>query len=199
MKKSNLLALCCMCLCLSLLSACYSENTVSSNTTHSTDLIIEETIPQTQTNTDEENSSNDYLIPDFSLSTSDNLQVSLSDYRGSVVVLNFWASWCPPCKNELKDFEQLHYKYADSNDVNLFLLNQIDGQRETAEKGDKYLSDNGFPFFNLHDNGEVGWGIFGLQSIPATVVIDSDGMLFDYVLGQTDFETVNNMIQEALK
>ncbi|WRS26439.1 TlpA disulfide reductase family protein [Oscillospiraceae bacterium MB08-C2-2] len=137
------------------------------------------------------------LVPDFTVQANNGESVSLSSYAGKVVVLNFWASWCPPCKAEMPDFQILHDELADSEEVVLLLLNQTDGQRETKEKADKYLADNSHTFMNLYDTGEVGFGIFGIQSIPTTVVIDKEGRLSDFVLGKTDLATVKQMIEEA--
>ena len=121
----------------------------------------------------------------------------MSDYAGKVVILNFWASWCPPCKEEMPEFQELNRQLEDSEEAVLLMLNQTDGQRETKEKAEKYLTDNEFDFLNLYDQGEVGYEIFGVSRIPTTVVIDKEGRLSDYVLGMTDYDTVMEMIEEA--
>lgn len=137
------------------------------------------------------------IVPDFTLESNAGRLISLSDYAGKIVVLNFWASWCPPCRAEMKDFQKLATDLADSEDVILLMLNQTDGQRETKEKADKYLNDNGFEFLNLYDHGLVGNGIFGLPGIPTTVVIDKEGRLSGYVVGQTTYQTVIQLIEGA--
>jgi peroxiredoxin len=134
------------------------------------------------------------LLPDFTLEANNGKNVSLSDYAGKVVVLNFWASWCPTCKEEMPQFQKLHDQLKDSHEAVLLMLNQTDGQRETKEKANNYLADNGFDFLNLYDTGEVGYAIFGINGIPTTVVIDKDGRLSDYVMGMTDCNTVIKMI-----
>lgn len=137
------------------------------------------------------------IVPDFTLEANNGDEVSLSDYAGKVVVLNFWASWCPPCKNEMPDFQKLHDELKDSEEVVLLMLNQTDGQRETKEKADAFLSGNSYTMLNLYDEGQVGFSIFGIQSLPTTVVLDKEGRLSDYVLGMTDYNTVAKMIEEA--
>ncbi|MEA4892701.1 MAG: TlpA disulfide reductase family protein [Peptococcaceae bacterium] len=137
------------------------------------------------------------LVPDFTLEANNGEEVSLSDYAGKVVILNFWASWCPPCKEEMPEFQELNRQLEDSEEAVLLMLNQTDGQRETKEKAEKYLTDNEFDFLNLYDQGEVGYEIFGVSRIPTTVVIDKEGRLSDYVLGMTDYDTVMEMIEEA--
>ncbi len=136
------------------------------------------------------------LVPDFVLDSNEG-QISLSDYAGRVVVLNFWASWCPPCRAEMSEFEKLHKHLADSDEAVLLMLNQIDGRRETVKTGTAYLAENGFTFLNLYDYGQVGGAIFGLPGIPTTVVIDKEGYLSSYVVGPTTFQTVMDMIEGA--
>ncbi|MFV0411660.1 MAG: TlpA family protein disulfide reductase [Oscillospiraceae bacterium] len=136
-------------------------------------------------------------VPDFTLQANNGEEVSLSDYRGKVVILNFWASWCPPCKEEMPAFQQLQEEYAGSEDTVLLMLNQTDGQRETKEKADQYLADNEYTFLNLYDTGEVGGAIFGLTGIPATVIVDTEGNLAGYTLGATTYEKVVQMAEGA--
>ncbi len=151
------------------------------------------------TDTSEENGTNEEkpLVPDFTLKSSEGEEVSLSDYAGKVVVLNFWASWCPPCKKEMPDFQKLYDELAESEDTVLLMLNQTDGKRETEKKADNYIEEEGLTFPILYDTGEVGGSIFGINSIPTTVVIDREGRLSDYVLGRTEYQKVAQMIEEA--
>jgi cytochrome c biogenesis protein CcmG, thiol:disulfide interchange protein DsbE len=137
------------------------------------------------------------LVPDFTLKSSEGEEISLSDYSGKVVVLNFWASWCPPCKEEMPEFQKLYDELAESEDAVLLMLNQTDGQRETEKKANSYIEEEGLTFPILYDTGEVGGSIFGINSIPTTVVIDKEGRLSDYVLGRTEYSKVAQMIEEA--
>lgn len=137
------------------------------------------------------------LVPDFTLKSSEGEEVTLSDYAGKVVVLNFWASWCPPCKEEMPEFQKLYDELSESEDAVLLMLNQTDGQRETEKKANNYIEEEGLTFPILYDTGEVGGSIFGINSIPTTVVIDREGRLSDYVLGRTEYSKVAQMIEEA--
>lgn len=137
------------------------------------------------------------LVPDFTLRTKDGEEVSLSDYKGKIVVLNFWASWCPPCRLEMPEFQKLHDEFEQADEVVLLLLNQIDGSRETTKTGTSYLEKNKHTMINLFDQGMVGAGIFGIPGLPTTVVIDKDGYLSSYVVGATTKATVEKMIEEA--
>lgn len=137
------------------------------------------------------------LVPNFTLMSNRGEPVSLSDYAGKVVVLNFWASWCPPCRAEMPDFQRLHEELEETGEAVLLMLNQIDGFRETVASGEKYLTDNGFTFLNLHDDGTVGGRIFGLPGIPVTVVIDPDGYMDNYIIGPASYAAVKHLIEEA--
>jgi len=136
-------------------------------------------------------------VQDFALVGSGGETVRLSDFRGKVVILNFWASWCPPCRAEMPEFQELHEELQESKDAVLLLLNQIDGRRETAETGAKYLADNKLTMTNLLDFGTVGTQIFGVPGLPTTVVIDADGQLASYVAGATNKATVKAMVEAA--
>ncbi|NMB20018.1 MAG: TlpA family protein disulfide reductase [Firmicutes bacterium] len=136
------------------------------------------------------------LVPDFALVSTANETIRLSDYRGQIVVLNFWASWCPPCRAEMPEFQELHDQFTESGEAVLLLLNQIDRQ-ETVEKGKEYLKSNNYTMTNLLDYGAVGRQIFGIPGLPTTVVIDAEGYLASYVVGATTKETVLQMIEDA--
>ncbi len=134
-------------------------------------------------------------VPDFELTSMDGETYTLSDYTGKTVVLNFWASWCPPCKAEMPDFQELHDNYAEEDVVPL-MLNQTFG-RETKADADKFIEENEYTFPVLYDYGEVGYSIFGVQSYPTTVVINSEGYLSGFVIGMTDYDAVVKLIEEA--
>lgn len=137
------------------------------------------------------------LVPDFALVNSAGETFRLSDYRGQIVVLNFWASWCPPCRAEMPEFQELHTEFEESGEAVLFLLNQIDGRQETAKKGTEYLESNNLTMTNLLDYGSVGRQIFGIPGLPTTVVVDAEGYMSGYVVGATTKATVLQMVEEA--
>ncbi len=115
--------------------------------------------------------------PDFTLLNSDGDEVSLSDYKGQAVVLNFWASWCPPCKSEMPSFDKLSNKYETDGDVVFLMINLTDGRKETIETATQYLADNGFTLNVVFDTEGDAAGKYGISSIPATYLIDKDGYI----------------------
>ena len=98
--------------------------------------------------TTQENNEQATLAPDFTAYDENGNQVSLSDYRGKPVVLNFWATWCYYCKEEMPDFNKAYGVYPD---VQFLMVNATDGVQETKEKAMQYVKDEGFNFPVLYD------------------------------------------------
>jgi len=82
--------------------------------------------------------------PDFRVFDASGKEVRLSDFKGEVVVLNFWASWCPPCKEEMPYFQKAYEQYGDR--VKFMMLDLVDGSRETKATGQKFIADNKYTF-----------------------------------------------------
>ena len=124
--------------------------------------------------------------PDFSVADSDGNSVKLSDIlkNGKPVVLNFWASWCPPCRGEMPEFEQV-FKERGS-EVQFMMVNLTDGQRETKEIAMQYVSAQGFTFPVYFDLNQEGSAAYISRYIPATYFIDKDGYIVSSREGQID-------------
>ncbi len=93
--------------------------------------------------TTQENNEQAALAPDFTVYDVNGNEVSLSDYKGKPVVLNFWATWCYYCKEEMPDFNKAYKEYPD---VQFLMVNATDGVQETKEKAMQYVKDEGFDF-----------------------------------------------------
>lgn len=111
--------------------------------------------------------------PDFTVFDAEGNKVKLSDFKGKPIVLNFWASWCPPCKVEMPYFNETYAEVKDS--IVFVMVDMVDGQRETKEKGQRYIADQGYSFpvyFDLEQDAAYNYGI---SSIPTTFFIDAEG------------------------
>jgi thiol-disulfide isomerase/thioredoxin len=121
---------------------------------------------------------------DFALSSLGNANVKLSEYRGKVVFLNFWATWCPPCRSEMPSMERLYLKLKAGG---LEIL-AVDLQ-EPKDTVQKFVRDNGITFTVLLDTaGGVG-GDWGAQSIPTTYLIDRKGGILARAIGGREWDS----------
>ncbi len=112
--------------------------------------------------------------PDFTALDGDGNEVRLHDYKGTPVVLNFWASWCGQCQSEIPIFDKVSQEYPEDELVFL-MVDLVDGFRETMEKGKKYVEDKGFTFKVLYDTKQEAAYSYGVRYIPSTLFIDKDG------------------------
>lgn len=126
--------------------------------------------------------------PDFTVTDIDGNEVKLSDFLGKLVVLNFWASWCSPCKREMPHFDKVFLDVKD--DVQFLMVDLVDGKRETVKKGNEYITDSGYSFPVYFDTAQEAANAYGIMSIPTTVFIDSDGYVITGYQGTIDEEII---------
>ena len=120
--------------------------------------------------------------PEFSLSTLDQQPINLSDYKGKVVVLNFWATYCIPCRIEMPSLEKLSQKYKD-NDVSVVAIS-LD---EDKEKAIKMLVNRMNLTFPIALEGQASGDDYQVSVLPVTYIIGKDGLLLGRVVGDRDW------------
>ncbi len=108
--------------------------------------------------------------PDFTLKSSSGKNLKLSEHRGEVVLLNFWASWCGPCRKEMPYLEQIQEKYADYG----FTVMGVNVE-EDSSKAKKMLKDIPVTFPILFDTSNSASKAYKVSAMPTTVIIDRDG------------------------
>lgn len=113
------------------------------------------------------------IAPDFIVTSTNGERVKLSDYKGKPVVINFWATWCPPCKAELPYFEQMYKEYG--GDVEFMMINLTDGQEETQDVVNTFIEDAGYTFPVYFDTEYSAAMAYSTYSIPVTVFVNRDG------------------------
>ena len=111
--------------------------------------------------------------PDFKVLDMEGNEVRLSDFFGKPIVLNFWASWCPPCKAELPDFEDAYKKY--DGEVVFLMVNMTDNQMETVEVAKDFVKTYGYTFPVYYDVNYQAATVYGIRSIPQTYFINAEG------------------------
>ncbi len=119
---------------------------------------------------------------DFTLKNLEGLEVSLKDFQGKLVFLNFWATWCGPCRYEMPSMEKLWQNFKE----NEFVILAVD-LREGKEEVESFMKENGLTFPVLLDSrGQVG-SIYGVRAIPTTYFIDSGGIIVGRAIGARDW------------
>lgn len=130
--------------------------------------------------------------PDFTVYDADGKPVKLSDMKGKPVVLNFWASWCPPCKSEMPDFDEICKEFEGK--VTFMMVNLTDGVQETVESARNFIHMMEYSFPVYYDTDMDASNTYGIQSIPTTYFIDADGYLIAYANGAMSGDTLKQGI-----
>ena len=135
--------------------------------------------------------------PDFTVLDMDGNEVNLSDYFGKPIIINFWATWCGPCKSELPAFDNMYAKYGD--DVEFIMLNLTDGSRDTVDKVKQFVSDNSYSFPVYFDTTLEAANSYGAYSIPTTYLIDDEGIPVHSQMGAMSEEQLEQLINALLE
>ena len=134
--------------------------------------------------------------PDFTVTDRDGKPVKLSELVGKPVILNFWASWCGPCKSEMPDLEAAYLQYGE--DIHFMMVNATDGSRETVDTASSYIDGQGYTFPIYFDTTLEASIKYGASSIPLTYFIDADGNLIARAVGALDAASLQSGIEMIL-
>ena len=119
--------------------------------------------------------------PDFTVYDLEGNPHRLSDYRGKPVILNFWASWCGPCKSEMPEFQEFYDTYGEN--IHFLLVNLTDGFQETVDSASGYIAQQGYTFPVYFDTDVDAAMVYGVSAVPVTYFLDADGCFVAWAQG----------------
>jgi peroxiredoxin len=125
-----------------------------------------------------------HWAPDFLLPTLDGRDIHLSDYRGHVVFLNFWATWCGPCKVEMPAMEKLYRAFR----TNGFAVVAVSSDPEGAAVTRPYRESLGLSFTIAHDPEMIVSRMYGVRSLPVTFLVNREGVITHQIFGARDWD-----------
>lgn len=160
----------------------------------------QEEATETEPEEEEEAAEEVKTIPaiDFTLKDQYGNTHTLSDYKGKTVFLNFWATWCSPCRAEMPDIQKLYEEFQQEDVVILGVAAPNLG-REKSEEGIKgFLEENGYTYPVVMDTEAEAFQAYGINSFPTTFMIDKDGNVFGYIPGQLSEETMRDIIRQTV-
>lgn len=140
---------------------------------------------------------------DFRLADADGNEYTFYDLlkeAGRPMVVNFWASWCVPCKSEMPEFQKLYEEKGDS--IDFLMVNLTDGSRETVEKATKFIEEQGYSFPVYYDIWQEAAYTYYINSIPMTIFVRADGTLEAYAEGAMDEELLRKgigMLEDSME
>ena len=135
------------------------------------------------------------MAPDFQLASIDGRQVKLSDYRGKAVLLNFWASWCGPCKVEMPWFTELQDRYRQQG---LEVIG-VAADNEGSDKIKNFVEKMHVKYTILLGTDQVSDAYGGIQGLPTSFYIDRDGRIVKQVAGLISEDEIEANIKKALQ
>ena len=139
---------------------------------------------------------------DFALTDQYGETHRLEDYKGKTIFLNFWATWCPPCKAEMPDIQEIYETYDTEGEDALVVLGVATpsmGQEGTEEEIRTFLEENRYTYPVLMDTEGELFGAYGVYSLPTTFMIDREGNVFGYVSGMLTKDMMESIIKQTME
>jgi len=132
--------------------------------------------------------------PDFELKLFDGEVISLADYRGQVVLLNFWASWCPPCRDEALDLQALYSDYRESG-FNIIGVNMLES---SPRKALEFIEEFGISYANGEDRQQRLTNLYRVEGPPESFLIDQAGNVRQFYIGSIRYDKLSRAIETLL-
>ena len=167
-----------------------SENTVADEENNNNDTTENTNQPE---NTSSESKN---LAPNFTIDYLEGNEVNLTDFFGKPIIINFWASWCGPCKMEMPDFNEAYETYKD--EIEFLMVNMTDGSRETIEVASSFIAESGYTFPVYYDTDYSAAITYSVSSLPTSYFLNAEGELVTYARGAIDGATLEKGINMIL-
>jgi cytochrome c biogenesis protein CcmG/thiol:disulfide interchange protein DsbE len=137
----------------------------------------------------------DDKAPDFALKSIEGKTVKLSDYKGKVVIIDFWATWCPPCRKGIPDLISIQKDFKDD----LVIIGiSLDGEK-TIKDVPGFVKSYGINYPIVYGDEKVVAAYGGIEGIPTAFIVDKEGYVVDQHVGLVPIETYVNKIKELIK
>jgi len=130
--------------------------------------------------------------PDFELESLSGEKFKLSDYRGKKVIVNFWATWCPPCRMEMPHMQK-YYEQFQNKDVVIFAVN-LTHTEKNRESVARFVEQYSLTFPVLMDEEGAVSDLYGVMVYPTTYIIGSNGMIREKIFGAVDYDTLKKLM-----
>lgn len=141
--------------------------------------------------------------PDFTLVDQYGETHTLSDYKGQAVFLNFWATWCPPCRAEMPDIQALYEELQGEESPEVVVLGvagpHIYGNEGSAEDIASFLTESGYTYPTVMDADGSLMRAYGITAFPTTFMIDKEGQVAGYVTGMISRDIMDDIIAQTLE
>ncbi len=137
------------------------------------------------------------MAPDFELQTLEGESVKLSDYKGQMVILNFWASWCPPCRVEMPHMETYYQEYKEDDNIEILAVNMTTLERGSRDKVPAFVDKHGLTFPILMDEEGDIKDLYKVMVYPTTYILNEEGMITDRINIPLDVEVIKWLVENS--
>lgn len=137
--------------------------------------------------------------PNFELTSLSGETFKLSDYKGQMVMLNFWASWCPPCRVEMPHMETYYQEFKEEHNIEILAVNMTTLERGSKEKVPEFTEKHGLTFPILMDEKGDVKDLYDVMVYPTTYIVNAKGIITDKVNIPLDVETIKWLVEESSK
>lgn len=164
----------------------------NNSTINNSDSVSNKVNSDTDSSDDTDHKSKPNQAPNFTVYDLEGNAVNLTDFFGKPIIVNFWASWCGPCKMEMPDFNEAYANYK--GEIEFLMVNMTDGSRETLDLASSFIAESGYTFPVYYDTEYSAAITYSVTSLPTTYFINKEGEAIAHARGAIDAETLQKGI-----